>query len=132
MKLSENTNNSYSENVLFSNKQLEIIRCGEEAGLDVSIYANPDIPSALMEKICWYLRSKHTYVVRYTTDNGESILYKTYVTSRKQEALDSFNSLHLENVRVIDVSLSEELGIILKSVKSDGAIVMEVANEEKV
>lgn len=56
--LQDDTLKPYCEDMRYSEEQLEFIRYGIENGVDVSIYANPDIPADDMRKIFGELIAK--------------------------------------------------------------------------
>lgn len=79
----------YCDDVRYSEIQLEIIRYGLECGFDVSIYANPEIPAEIMQEIFFYLKSEHSFIVRYLNTAGEKDA-STVLASSKTEALKKF------------------------------------------
>ncbi len=78
----------YANDVRFSNAQLTLIRYGIENGIDVTIYANPDIPEECMKQIFYALKKPRRFVVRYWQDNTVCVSYHT--TDTKLEALYEF------------------------------------------
>lgn len=76
----------------FSNDQLEIIRHGIESGIDVSIYANPDIPVDIMQQLFLSLKGGHAFFVRFV-EKGKNQSIQLWSSNRtyKQEVLDDFN-----------------------------------------
>lgn len=92
----------YCSDVRFSDRQLEVIRHGVQAGVDVSAYAHPDIPPSIMMTILIHMRERKMFHIRYTRDGGETVSVSAYVGSTKQEALDKFGKDY-KGVEVVDV-----------------------------
>lgn len=97
----------YCDDHRFSNDQLVQIRYGIESGVDVTVYANPDIPSRVMAVILDYLKKSHLYTVRYN-DSGDDILTVTCTAKSKQEAVDMFRGFH-KNANIIDVREDDDM-----------------------
>ncbi len=104
----EGIDNEYKD-VRFSDQQLHAIRFGSKLGIDTSVYANPEIPTHLMDSICAWLSTYHTYVIRYTTDSGKNVMKVSYKTESKSEALSMFNSASIAGAEVLDVRLDCEV-----------------------
>lgn len=93
----------YANNILFSNAQLYIIRCGLDCGLDVSIYAHPEIPVNAMMQIFKYLKnSDKKFVVRYRGEAENEVLVYHVTCGSKNEALNRFAKQHSVGL-VIDI-----------------------------
>lgn len=97
----------YAEDVRFSNAQLQVIRHGLENGLDVSIYANPDIPASVMQMIFTHLKNRvNHYIVRY--QEGDEIVAYPVICRLKQDALDTFSMGHKAK-QIIDIRCVSEV-----------------------
>lgn len=100
--------NEYAKDVRFSDNQLEVIRHGIENGLDVSVYANPEIPVAIMQVLFRHLKSSNNeYVVR-VKDTAEGIVLIHYTCSTKRDAINHYTKLGGKRC-IIDVRECSEM-----------------------
>lgn len=85
----------YIYDIRYSNAQLEVIRHGLESGVDVSVYANPDIPVRVMKTLLRRLKSKdNVFAIRYHKDGVEDALIHYAKCSTKQDAMNEFAEHH--------------------------------------
>ncbi len=107
---------TYANDPRFSNNQLEEIRYGIENGMDVTVYANPDIPPDIMRSIRRRLQGNHKYAVRFTKDDGLTICNYFCICHTKSSALHKFQTEAEESdgatvvdIRCVDVDSEDNL-----------------------
>lgn len=110
----------YADNVLFSNAQLEVIRYGLECGLDVSVYANPDIPVNIMTALFNHIKIySNEYIVRYRGETDTEVCVYEITCRNKSEALALFARSH-DISTVIDVRDKAE-GVLREVIPPENA-----------
>ena len=100
----------YCKDYKYSDMQLQIIKRGIEAGIDVTPYAHPDIPARIMGTILEHLSESHRYVVRYRGSDNITILEDVVTANSKAKAFDEF---HKKNTSVsaesiVDISYQSD------------------------
>lgn len=102
------SDNKFAKDVRFSNKQLEVIRHGIECGIDVSVYANPEIPAKIMQDILCYLKSSRYFTVRYRESIYVDAVKEWYKFAKsKDEALDIFKrEMNGRYFMILDINAS--------------------------
>lgn len=91
----------FADDVRYSNRQLEYIRFGLEAGIDVTPYANPDIPADIMRNLYHRLTQSRTFKVRYLNDADE-VVTRPIEANTKTSALAIF-SRDKDPSRILDI-----------------------------
>lgn len=92
----------YSKDVKFSNAQLCAIRYGLENGIDVSVYANPEVPAHIMRAVMEYMRREDTSKIKVYTraqvaalDAGKSANLDTTPMESPKFPIDGMNDMLL-------------------------------------
>lgn len=97
----------YCVDVRYSNAQLEVISDGIEVGVDVTVYANPDIPASTMRQILGSLmKCTHEFTLSYL-DGDERKSHRIFARTKKG-ALDTFKFASPDKP-VIEVAFTSDI-----------------------